>query len=44
MAETFEKPAARTLPPTRAARLRDAALGLERLEDAAEVARLPVLD
>jgi hypothetical protein len=36
----FEKLALKALPRTRVGRLRDAVLGLEKLEDAAELARL----
>jgi 2-methylcitrate dehydratase PrpD len=38
--EKFEKLAAKALPRDKVARLRDAMLGLEKLEDAAELARL----
>ncbi len=42
--EKFEKLAAHAIPAARSARLRDAVLGLDRLEDAAELARLLTAD
>jgi ABC-type phosphate/phosphonate transport system substrate-binding protein len=38
--EKFEKLARKALPKARVAKLRDAMLGLEKLKDAAELARL----
>lgn len=42
--DKFEKLTAHVLPAARSARLRDAVLGLDRLEDAAELARLLAVD
>jgi hypothetical protein len=38
--EKFEKLAVKALPKAQAAKLRDAMLGLEKLQDASELARL----